>query len=450
MNRLRDLEQAVASAHGELAGVCDYEIVIIDGQSTDGTAEFLAGQPNLMHIVEQERRGHVNAFASGFAAARGQWIAWGNDDAVFSPGCFANMLGWLGHEANANVGMAAFPTSESREAIHRYVFNCCLEYPVPYANFGMLRRDVYERVGGPDLAYRAYAWDPDLSLRIWKAGYVVAPCPDAFVIHYFAEGELRTNGESHMNADTRLLLDRHSPDAARLAAHIWSDDAYFAAARPFLQPHDLAMASVVRGELDDLERTLGGMDWSAPASGRMVAPLYYGALALLDRGEETRARHLLADIAGLEAARPAIRAWALYKQSQLLRRDRDMDGADALCRRALALHPSLAKARIDLAPAALSVSLGPLPQAAPAGHEPVTVDFDWTDEALWSYYFDGRTLGLLHVHAPVDSDQAQTLARAAAPYLDPSARVVLAGPAAPAAAAFSAITGAVVTTEDRP
>jgi hypothetical protein len=55
---------------------------------------------------------------------------------------------------------------------------------LPYANFGLLRRETLAAVGFLDRGYRFCAWDPDLSLKVQRlAGRIVVGVPAARVYH---------------------------------------------------------------------------------------------------------------------------------------------------------------------------------------------------------------------------------------------------------------------------
>ena len=62
----------------------DYEIVVVDGASTDGTTEWLETQRDrLGRLISEPDRGVYDAMNKGVAAARGEWILFlGSDDCL--------------------------------------------------------------------------------------------------------------------------------------------------------------------------------------------------------------------------------------------------------------------------------------------------------------------------------------------------------------------------------
>ena len=84
-NRAGLLAQALASVMGQT--FADFEIVVVDDASTDGTGDVLAafaGQ-GLRVVRHRERRGYVAAANAGLAAARGEYVAFLDDDDLWLP-----------------------------------------------------------------------------------------------------------------------------------------------------------------------------------------------------------------------------------------------------------------------------------------------------------------------------------------------------------------------------
>ncbi|MCX6970102.1 MAG: glycosyltransferase family 2 protein [Verrucomicrobia bacterium] len=66
----------------------DFEHLIFDNCSTDGTTEIVAEFPHVRFVSEPDR-GQAHAVNKGLAAARGEIICWLNSDDEYAPGAFA-------------------------------------------------------------------------------------------------------------------------------------------------------------------------------------------------------------------------------------------------------------------------------------------------------------------------------------------------------------------------
>jgi len=186
-NRLSRLSQCVSRVRANV-GV-PFELIIVDGGSTDGTREFLAGDGDLHVILEGEREGAVRAFNKGFRAAGGHYVMWLNDDAFPLPGSVEAAIEMV--EAHPDIGMAAFYHDwESRRNVldsvsyRGRVYSMYNVRGYPYANFGLLRRSLLQRIGFADERYYFFGFDPDLSLKVQlNEGLRVIGCRKSLVRH---------------------------------------------------------------------------------------------------------------------------------------------------------------------------------------------------------------------------------------------------------------------------
>lgn len=168
-----------------------HEIIVVDGGSADGAREWLADQSDLRVILEPEREGAVRAFNKGFRAARGIYVMWLNDDAYPLPGSVEAAIETLERTDLTDVGMVAFYHNwhSPRNVLDRVEhngdsFELCHVRGYPYANFGLLRRTLLERVGFADERYYFFGFDPDLSLKIQlDEGLKVIGCRRALIVH---------------------------------------------------------------------------------------------------------------------------------------------------------------------------------------------------------------------------------------------------------------------------
>ena len=80
------------------------EYMVIDGASTDGSAEIISKYSNkLAWWVSEPDRGQADAINKGFKPARGKYIAWLNSDDLYLPGAVTQAVTAL--EAAPEVGL---------------------------------------------------------------------------------------------------------------------------------------------------------------------------------------------------------------------------------------------------------------------------------------------------------------------------------------------------------
>ena len=81
-NGMPFIEQCINSVIGQ--DFCDFEYVIVDGDSTDGTSEVIKKyQENLSYWHSKPDRGLAHAFNLGVENAKGEWILFLNSDDYF-------------------------------------------------------------------------------------------------------------------------------------------------------------------------------------------------------------------------------------------------------------------------------------------------------------------------------------------------------------------------------
>lgn len=168
-----------------------HETLVVGGASTDGTADWVREQSDLRFIHETAREGATKAYNKGFKAARGTYVMWLNDDSYPLPGAVEAAVRALEGSDPADVGMIAFyhnmnqPLNQLDEVCQNGIaYRLFRSRLLPYANFGLLRRSLLERIGWLDERFYFCAWDPDLSLTIQLCeGLRVVGCREAIIHH---------------------------------------------------------------------------------------------------------------------------------------------------------------------------------------------------------------------------------------------------------------------------
>jgi glycosyltransferase involved in cell wall biosynthesis len=231
LNRAATIGAAIESVLAQ--GHPAVEHIIIDGGSTDGTAEVLARYPHLTVIRETDRNLY-DAINKGLRAARGEVIGLLNSDDLYAPGAFAAAEAAFADPAVEMVLGAAefFAEQDGREVVQKRLSgtaNALSEANViggtTTMNAAFYRRALIDRLGLFDDRFPLAA-DKDFWLRLVLLRPRLA-CIEASVIRYrshagsltFAAGDLRDKLSRHLLDTARTRLPEQPPGSPARAAY---------------------------------------------------------------------------------------------------------------------------------------------------------------------------------------------------------------------------------------
>lgn len=214
-NRAAMLEKCLAAINSTVH--CQHEIIVVDGASSDATADVLSDASRslgerLRVIREPQREGFVKAANKGFRAAKGRNMTWLNDDARPLPGTLDTAIEQLDAHPTNVAFLAMFHRWHSTrnvayETEHRgRTYRLCHVRGTLYANFAMGRRETYQRLGLFDERFYFNGADPDLSLKAWYAGMSILPAFGALIDHDEFEDERRASDADRLLEDNRTLF----------------------------------------------------------------------------------------------------------------------------------------------------------------------------------------------------------------------------------------------------
>ncbi|HEY8600249.1 MAG TPA: glycosyltransferase [Thermomicrobiales bacterium] len=158
------------------------EIIVVDDGSTDGSAAIAAAFP-AVHLISQPNRGVATARNVGIAAARGELIAFLDQDDLWLPGKLhaqvarhvaEPQLGYTRTHQRLLIEEGVDPSSWIGPALHT-------DHPSGIPSSWMVRASLFTRIGGFDSRY-VTASDGDWLFRAKDAGIPAAILPETFVL----------------------------------------------------------------------------------------------------------------------------------------------------------------------------------------------------------------------------------------------------------------------------
>ncbi|HYP17213.1 MAG TPA: glycosyltransferase family 2 protein [Opitutus sp.] len=168
------LRSAIASLWSQREVIPD--IVVIDGNSNDGTREWLeTHRSRFGTLISEPDRGIYHAMNKGIARAAGDWVLFlGADDRLADESVLASVRG---KAAGTSSGVLAGLATYEDGRVYRYS-----RHAHPLArNFAhhqatFYRRSLFDEHGSYDESLRI-AGDYDLNLRFWRRGVSFEPIP---------------------------------------------------------------------------------------------------------------------------------------------------------------------------------------------------------------------------------------------------------------------------------
>ncbi|RAU22246.1 hypothetical protein CU669_08960 [Paramagnetospirillum kuznetsovii] len=182
-NQCRYIDKAVRSILTQ--SFTDFEMIIFNDGSTDGTADYLATITDpRVRIIHQENIGFTCSVNNGIRLARGEFITWIGSDNIHEPWFLAALLGGLAAFPETGFAYSAFYLMDENDTITSLV-SCNHLAPRNLAisenGFGaptfLYRRSYHDVVGYYDEDMK-YACDTDFWERILrhaKPVYVIEP-----------------------------------------------------------------------------------------------------------------------------------------------------------------------------------------------------------------------------------------------------------------------------------
>ena len=201
----------------------DIDVVLVDNGCTDGAVERLRGTPGLTIVGEGKNLGFSPGCNFGASFTTGDYLVMANGDLVVEPDALARLVevvddptvGIAGGSIRLGEDLATL--NSAGNDIHFLGFSWVGGFGEPAATHAiekdvagamaalvMLRREVWEMLGGYEPHYFAFHEDADMSWRCWQQGLRVHYVPDAIGCHRYEFG--RVTNKMYLVERNRLIF----------------------------------------------------------------------------------------------------------------------------------------------------------------------------------------------------------------------------------------------------
>jgi GT2 family glycosyltransferase len=213
----------------------NFEVVVVNDGSTDGT-ELIAKEYGF-RVISIPNGGLSNARNVGMRAAKGEIVAYIDDDAVPDPQWLTYLAATFLSTDHVGVGGPNIPPADDGPIaecvanapggpIHVLLTDQQAEH-IPGCNMAF-RKAALEAIGGFDAQFRIAGDDVDLCWRLQKQGWTLGFNPAAMVWHH-RRNSVKTYWKQQLNyGKAEGYLERKWPEKYNAAGHIpWAGRLYF-------------------------------------------------------------------------------------------------------------------------------------------------------------------------------------------------------------------------------
>ncbi|MDO8356338.1 MAG: glycosyltransferase family 2 protein [Nitrospirota bacterium] len=219
------LLDCLRSLHAHTSGI-RFDVIVVDNDSRDGTVSAVRDSyPAITIIANPDNRGFAKAVNQAGAVSRGRHMLLLNSDTLVRDHALATMVRYLDDHPDVgavsckqwtgegHLNQTSFPFPSIRDHLfysalfHRIApsmqavaaatqaVDCTTSQDVDWANGAclMVRRSLFEQLGGLDESFFMYFEDADLCRRLRQQGYRVRHLAEAAIVHLIG----RSSGRDH-------------------------------------------------------------------------------------------------------------------------------------------------------------------------------------------------------------------------------------------------------------
>ena len=230
------------------AGGATLDVVVVDNESTDGTRRLVeSGFPGA-RVVDSPNRGFGHGNNRGLETTDARYVLFLNPDTEIVEGTFGALVAML--DENPDVGLVGVrqltPDHELFPTVRRFpnasramgealaserwpvtpgwagervldldLYESRFECDWTSGSYMLARREALLSAGCMDERFFIYAEEPDLCLRIKRAGWKVLHVPDMTIVHHACKGGIRPRMIAQDAFARRQYAEKHFARAHR-------------------------------------------------------------------------------------------------------------------------------------------------------------------------------------------------------------------------------------------
>lgn len=242
----------------------NFEVVVVNGPTDDGTDEVVAAYAGRIKLLSCERRNLSESRNIGIKAASGELVAFIDDDAYPDPLWLQELVGAFDDDDVAAAGGPVWDYTGARfqakfsqasvfgtawigdgtraqpdtDVANTFQFPGSVNFTYPIGTNVLFRRDRLVEIGGFDEEFEYYLDETDVCRRLLDRGYRVAALDRGYIFHKFLASDIRE--------PNRAIKERYA---------VLKNTAYFAL-KHALQPQGYAavcskMAEFIQQQTED-------------------------------------------------------------------------------------------------------------------------------------------------------------------------------------------------------